>query len=155
MKLALPEPAIAANQTTVLIVPAMHCGGCMAKVERALLAVPGVATARVNLTAKQVRADHSAAVEPAQLIAALEQAGFASQPRSDELARTPSAVRPLLAPLAVAAFACMNVMLLSVSVWSGADGSTRSLFHWVSALIGIPAITYSGTPFFRSAFAVL
>ena len=155
MKPARPETAIAANETTVLIVPAMHCGGCMAKVERALLALPGVTAARVNLTAKQVRADHSAAVEPAQLIAALEQAGFASQPRSDELARAPSAVRPLLAPLAVAAFACMNVMLLSVSVWSGADGSTRSLFHWVSALIGIPAIAYSGTPFFRSAYAVL
>ena len=155
MKPARPETAIAANETTVLIVPAMHCGGCMAKVERALLALPGVTAARVNLTAKQVRADHSAAVEPAQLIAALEQAGFASQPRSDELTRAPSAVRPLLAPLAVAAFACMNVMLLSVSVWSGADGSTRSLFHWVSALIGIPAIAYSGTPFFRSAYAVL
>ena len=49
----------------------------------------------------------------------------------------------------------MNVMLLSVSVWSGAEGSTRSLFHWISALIGIPAIAYSGTPFFKSALAVL
>ena len=155
MKPVRPEPAITDTETTVLIVPAMHCGGCMAKVERALLALPGVTGARVNLTAKQVRAEHDATVEAAQLIAVLEEVGFASQPRSDELARAPSAVKPLLAPLAVAAFACMNVMLLSVSVWSGADGSTRSLFHWVSALIGIPAIAYSGTPFFRSAYAVL
>lgn len=143
------------GETTVLVVPGMHCGGCMAKVERALAAVPGVHSARVNLTAKQVRAEHGAEVEPAQLIAALEAVGFASQPRLDELTRAPSAVKPLLAPLAVAAFACMNVMLLSVSVWSGADGSTRSLFHWISALIGIPAIAYSGTPFFASAWAVL
>ncbi len=150
-----PEPLGAANETTVLVVPAMHCGGCMAKVERALMEVPGVLAARVNLTAKQVRAQHAPEVEPAQLIAALEAVGFASQPRVDDLARAPSAVKPLLAPLAVAGFACMNVMLLSVSVWSGADGSTRSLFHWISALIGIPAIAYSGTPFFRSAYAVL
>ncbi|MBN8502616.1 MAG: heavy metal translocating P-type ATPase, partial [Sphingomonadales bacterium] len=142
-------------ETTVLVVPGMHCGGCMAKVERALAAVPGVGAARVNLTAKQVRADHSADVTPAHLIAALEAIGFASQPRMDELTRAPSAVKPLLAPLAVAAFACMNVMLLSVSVWSGAEGSTRSLFHWISALIGIPAIAYSGMPFFRSAWGVL
>ena len=150
-----PEPRDAANVSTVLVVPAMHCGGCMAKVERALTEVPGVLAARVNLTAKQVRAEHAPEVEPAQLIAALEAVGFASQPRVDDLARAPSAVKPLLAPLAVAGFACMNVMLLSVSVWSGADGSTRSLFHWISALIGIPAIAYSGTPFFRSAYAVL
>ena len=150
-----PEPRDAANVSTVLVVPAMHCGGCMAKVERALTEVSGVFAARVNLTAKQVRAEHAPEVEPAQLIAALEAVGFASQPRVDDLARAPSAVKPLLAPLAVAGFACMNVMLLSVSVWSGADGSTRSLFHWISALIGIPAIAYSGTPFFRSAYAVL
>lgn len=150
-----PEVFATANETTVLVVPAMHCGGCMAKVELALLDIPGVSAARVNLTAKQVRAEHAPEVEPAQLIAALEAAGFASQPRADDLTRAPSAVKPLLAPLAVAAFACMNVMLLSVSVWSGADGSTRSLFHWVSALIGIPAIAYSGMPFFTSAWAVL
>ncbi len=150
-----PAAPAAASETTVLVVPGMHCGGCMAKVERALGAVPGVSAARVNLTAKQVRAEHGPQVEAAALIAALDAVGFASQPRKDDLAKAPSAVKPLLAPLGVAAFACMNVMLLSVSVWSGAEGSTRSLFHWISALIGIPAIAYSGTPFFRSAWAVL
>ncbi|HOB15224.1 MAG TPA: heavy metal translocating P-type ATPase [Novosphingobium sp.] len=133
----------------------MHCAGCMAKVERALGAVPGVTSARVNLTAKQARAEHGPEVEPAQLIAALDAVGFASQPRSNEQANAPSAVKPLLAPLAVAAFAAMNVMLLSVSNWSGAEGSTRELFHWVSAAIAVPAIAYSGMPFFRSAWAVL
>jgi len=127
----------------------------MAKVERALGAVPGVTSARVNLTAKQARAEHGPEVEPAQLIAALDAVGFASQPRSNEQANAPSAVKPLLAPLAVAAFAAMNVMLLSVSNWSGAEGSTRELFHWVSAAIAVPAIAYSGMPFFRSAWAVL
>lgn len=155
MNAASPEPLVADHETTVLVVPGMHCGGCMAKVERALSAVPGVTSARVNLTAKQVRAEHGREVETADLIAALDAVGFASQPRTEELTKAPSAVRPLLAPLGVAAFASMNVMLLSVSVWSGAEGSTRSLFHWISALIGIPAIAYSGTPFFRSAYAVL
>jgi Cu2+-exporting ATPase len=143
------------SESTVLVVPAMHCAGCMAKVERGLVAVPGVTGARVNLTARQVRIEHDGAVEPAELIAALDAIGFASQPRLEELGRTPSAARPLLAPLAVAGFACMNVMLLSVSIWSGAEGSTRSLFHWISALIGMPAIAYSAMPFFRSALEVL
>jgi Cu2+-exporting ATPase len=142
-------------ESTVLVVPGMHCAGCMAKVERAFGALPGVHGARVNLTARQVRVDHDPAVREPALVAALAEAGFASQPRGEELAPPPSAVKPLLAPLAVAAFACMNVMLLSVSIWSGADGSTRDLFHWLSAMIGVPAIAYSGRPFFTSAWGAL
>ncbi|WP_421848040.1 heavy metal translocating P-type ATPase [Novosphingobium sp.] len=139
---------------TVLAVPSMHCAGCMGKVERALGAVPGVASARANLTARTIAVDHTGAVEIPELVAALAGAGFAAQPREDAL-EPPSASRELLAPLAVAAFACMNVMLLSVSVWSGADGSTRDLFHWLSAAIGVPAILYAGQPFFRSALGAL
>jgi Cu2+-exporting ATPase len=126
----------------------------MGKVERSLSAVAGVASARTNLTARTVEIVHEAQVELPALVAALAATGFDAQVREPE-AEQASAVRPLLAPLGVAAFACMNVMLMSVSVWSGADGTTRSLFHWVSAMIGVPAIVYAGRPFFASAWKVL
>lgn len=151
-----PGAAGAGGQVhTALSVPGMHCAGCMGKVERALGGVPGVTAARANLTARSVGVTHGEAVTVPDLVAALANAGFAAQPRATVLEQAPSAVRPLLAPLAVAAFACMNVMLLSVSVWSGADGTTRDLFHWLSALIGVPAIVYAGRPFFRSAWGAL
>ena len=45
--------------------------------------------------------------------------------------------------MAVAGFAAANVMLLSVAVWAGHDGSmgeaTRTLFHWLSAAIALLA----------------
>lgn len=140
---------------TVLTVPGMHCAGCMSKVERALVAMPGVSEARVNLSARTVAVVYAPGLDARALTETLAGIGFESQPRRDELAPHYSAVRPLLAPLAVAFFAAMNVMTLSVSVWSGADGSTRSMFHWLSALIGVPAIAYAGQPFFRSAWKVL
>ncbi|MBO9602722.1 MAG: cadmium-translocating P-type ATPase [Novosphingobium sp.] len=133
----------------------MHCAGCIAKIEHGLADRPGIRSARVNLSARQVRIAHDPALDARDLVRELERIGFEAEPRKGALARSQSAARPLLAPLAVATFACMNVMLLSVSVWSGADGSTRALFHWLSAAIAIPAIVYSGMPFFRSAWAAL
>ena len=152
---ALSNARTADPDETVLAVPGMHCAGCMSKIERGLKDLPGVASARVNLSARQVTIRHDPALKDRDLVAMLERIGFESEPRRGALARNPSAVKPLLAPLAVAAFAAMNVMLFSVSVWSGADGSSRWLFHWISALIGIPAIVYAGQPFFRSAWSAL
>jgi P-type Cu2+ transporter len=142
-------------QETVLVVPGMHCAGCMGKVERALQGLPAVASARVNLSARQVRISHDPVLTVPELVAVLESGGFPSQPRGPELAPPVSAAKPLLGPLAVAGFACMNVMLMSAGIWSGAEGSTRSLFHWLSALIGGPAIAYAGMPFFVSAWSAL
>jgi len=139
---------------TLLVVPAMHCAGCMAKIERTLGRIAGVASARVNLTARQVAVTHDHSVTVPDLVASLNGVGFEAQPRTATAAPV-SAVRPLLAPLAVAAFACMNVMLLSVSVWSGADGPTRNVFHWLSAAIAVPAVLFAGRPFFVSAWGAV
>jgi Cu2+-exporting ATPase len=57
--------------------------------------------------------------------------------------------------LAVAGFAMMNVMLLSVAIWSGAADATRDMFHWVSAMIALPTIAFSAQPFFRHAWTAL
>jgi Cu2+-exporting ATPase len=46
-------------------------------------------------------------------------------------------------------------MLLSVSIWSGAEAGTRDLFYWLSAIIALPALAYSGRVFFRSAWQAL
>ncbi|MGV3556232.1 MAG: heavy metal translocating P-type ATPase [Croceibacterium sp.] len=143
------------QEESLFAVPAMHCAGCMSKVERGLAALTGVSAARVDLTARTVRVAHDPALDERALVEALERIGFEAQPRRMGGALSLSAARPLLAPLAVAGFAGMNVMLLSVSVWSGATGATRELFHWISALIAIPAISYAGRPFFSSAWKVL
>src|SRR5258708_23560828 len=53
----------------------------------------------------------------------------------------------------------MNIMLLSVSVWAGSvtdiTPETRDFFHWLSALIALPAAAFAGQPFFTSAFKAL
>ena len=149
------------SQDVTLIVENMRCGGCMASVERALMAAPGVLNARVNLSAKRVAVHFDAQrTDVEHLTGALERAGFRA---AEAAASREPGPRPadsdLLRRLGVAGFAAANVMLLSVSVWAGLasdmDRSAAELFHWLSALIALPAIVYAGQPFFRSAIAAI
>ena len=140
----------------VFSVPGMHCAGCIAKIERGLAATPGIDSARVNFTAKRVSISHDQGLTVPDLVAAIGRLGFEAQPVLDPTTLVSGEEsKGLLKALAVAGFAAMNIMLLSVSVWSGAEGGTRDLFHWLSAMIALPTIAYSGRPFFRSAWMAL
>ena len=142
--------------TTRLTVPGMKCAGCIGKIERELARVPGIASARANLSAKKVAIRHDPAIDDAALVAAVQALGFEAQPIADNPLGADDAERGrLVRALGVAGFGMMNIMLLSVSVWSGADGATRGLFHWLSALIALPVVAYAGRPFFASAWMAL
>lgn len=137
-------------------VPGIRCAGCMAKIERGLSGLHGVAAARVNFSAKQVAVSHDALLTEDRLRKAIEELGFEAQILADNpLSEDRGDTARLLRALAVAGFGMMNIMLLSVSIWSGAAGVTRDVFHMLSALIAIPVIAYSGRPFFASAVMAL
>ncbi|MCZ8137173.1 MAG: heavy metal translocating P-type ATPase [Porphyrobacter sp.] len=153
-----PSPAAdnAALVSTRFTVPGMRCAGCIAKIERELPKVPGIAAARANFSAKRVAIRHDPALDETRLTEALRELGFEAQP----VAENPMGIEDkerqrLTRAVGVAGFGMMNIMLLSVSIWSGAEGATRELFHWLSALIALPVIAYSGRPFFASAWMAL
>jgi len=143
-------------------VEGVSCGGCIRRIENALKVVPGVAEARLNFTNRRLAVSWNPAVaEAGTLVETLERMGYGAHPfmargAEDEDKRV---ARQLLKYLAVAGFAAMNIMLLSVSVWSGnvsdITPETRDFFHWLSALIALPAAAYAGQPFFRSAWTAL
>lgn len=151
--------AIAADGALVdtrLTVPGIRCAGCIGKIERELPKHPGIESVRVNFSAKRVAVRHAARIDESALVSALAGLGFEAQPVIENpLAQDDRETRALLRALAVAGFGMMNIMLLSVGVWSGASGATRELFHWLSALIALPVVAYSGRPFFASAWMAL
>ncbi len=142
----------------MLSLPTVHCGACISAVERRLLQFPGVREARVNLSLKRVTVDTDPGVRAEDLIAALAEIGYeAHELDASTLAATTvdREGRELLMRLGVSGFAMMNVMMLSFAVWAGAADATRDLFHWISALISLPAIAFSAQPFFRNAMSAL
>lgn len=154
-ELDLASVAAGAGERQVeLLVPDIHCAGCIARIEEALGKLPEVTEARVNLTAKRVRVRWRAS-RPPPVLETLAALGFSAHTPEVDIAAADPARGELLRALAVAGFAAMNIMLLSVSIWSGADAATRQIFHWLSALIALPALAYSGRIFFRSAWRAL
>ncbi len=139
---------------TDLSAPTIHCAGCIRNVERGLGGLPGVEQARVNLSTKRVGVTWRGDTPPA-LIETLAGLGYpahlcdsGADDKDPELAR-------LIRALGVAGFVAMNIMLFSVSVWSGADAQTRQIFHGLSAVLALAALLYSGQVFFRSAWGAL
>lgn len=145
-----------------LAVEGVGCAGCIRKIEGGLKRIPGIVDARLNFTNRRLAVDwQDGTLEASDVIGALERIGYRAHPFEPERAESDEAryARWLMKCLAVAGFAAMNIMLLSVSVWSGGAADmtpeTRDFFHWLSALIALPAAAYAGQPFFRSALRAL
>lgn len=144
-----------------LAVEGVGCASCISKIESGLKQTPGIIDARLNFTNRRLAVGwRKGDLDASDVIKTLARIGYRAHPF--QLARTESEeageTRRLIRCLAVAGFAAMNVMLLSVSVWSGAidmNAETRDLLHWLSALIAMPAAAYAGQPFFQSAWRAL
>jgi Cu2+-exporting ATPase len=145
-----------------LAVEGIDCAACIDEIEGGLCQLPGIVEARLNYT------NHRLAVEwregelaPARVVEELQRLGYRAHPFRTRLVEEEETRRAkwLLKCLAVAGFASMNIMLLAVSVWSGnvtdITPETRDFFHWLAALIALPAVAYAGQPFFQSAMNAL
>jgi Cu2+-exporting ATPase len=156
------KPAADGTLAMDVAVDGIACGACIGRIEGAVKRLPGVTEARLNYTNRRLHVAWSDRVfKPAQILQTLESIGYRGHPfiplRAEQEEATEA--RRLTRCLAVAGFAAMNVMLLSVSVWSGnvtdITPETRDFFHWASALIALPAAAYAGRPFFASAWQAL
>ena len=137
-----------------LSVPGVHCGLCIKTIEDTLGKISGVAYVRVNLTARRVTIRWKDGETPPDVVDPLRRLGYEAHIFDMVQDKDPTFTRLLIA-LGVAAFASSNVMLLSVAVWSGADAATRDMFHWISGLIALPTLIYSGRIFYVSAWNAL
>jgi P-type Cu2+ transporter len=140
----------------------VDCAACIDDIEGGLKSGPGVVSARLNVASRRLSVAWRPEVTgPEKIAARLAALGYRAHPfdlhrlEAEDVAQ----IKWLIRCLAVASFSMMNVMLLSVSVWSGAVTDimpeTRDFFHWLSALLVMPAAAYAGQPFFRSALAGL
>ncbi len=164
MAVSKPENIPEAGGVEHFLVEGLHCPSCIREIEGTLQKNPHVRNARVNLTTGRLAVEwaggnQKSAANNDEVIETLKNLGFKGHLFRDDPASAAGdrEGRWLLICIGIAAFALMNIMLLSISDWAGTDmgTQTRGLFHWVSALIALPAAAIAGMPFYKSAWGAL
>jgi Cu2+-exporting ATPase len=145
-----------------LLVEGIHCAACVWLIERTLSRMPAVHNAQVNLSGKRLllRWDNQH-IKLSEIIKHLGQIGYAAVPFDPEAAEgtIKKQNRALLFRMAFAGFTMMNLMWISIALYSGAGtadgGQFLSLFQWLGFALATPTLFYSGWPFLKGAWSGL
>lgn len=115
-----------ATHQSVLQVEGMTCASCVARVEKALLKVPGVSGTSVNLATEKATVQALSAVPVAALKAAIEKAGYTARELKDE-APKPAGRAPDWWPAAVGAALTVPLVTPMVLQLFGVDWTLNGL----------------------------
>ncbi len=152
-------PELAEVRDIHLLVEGIHCAACVWLIERSLAPMDGVLTANVNLSGRRLhlRWDNRR-ISLSHVLQRLADIGYRAVPYDPEAAEgaLKRQNRALLFRMAFAGFAMMNLLWVSIALYSGADkGEFRSLFYWVGFALATPTLFYSGWPFLKGALTGL
>ncbi len=147
-----PGEAPPGREIISLRITGMHCASCVARVEKALLAVPGVSRAAVNLTTRTASVSVDSSVSSGEdIAAAVRAAGYeASVERGDlslpggEDAQEAGSLR---ARLRLAAALTLPVFVLEMFFMDWTPG------RWLSLMLSAPVVFGAGLEFHRGALA--
>lgn len=142
------------EQTVQLSIEGMTCASCVARVEKALLKVPGVTSAQVNLateTAEVKLASHD--LDVSALTAAVAKAGYAARPIAEEKRQGEAAKGGNeWWPVAVAAALSIPLVIPMVAMLFGFEWM---LPGWVQFALATPVQFWLGARFYRSGWKAL
>lgn len=140
-----------------LLVEGIHCAACVWLIEHSLLSLAGVTQARVNLSGRRLHVTwDNSRLKLSAILRRLGQIGYAAVPYDPDAAedRLRKENRHLLYRMGFAGFTMMNLLWISIALYSGADkGEYRTLFQWVGFALATPTLLYSGYPFFKGAWS--
>lgn len=144
------------RREAMLLVEGIHCAACAWLIEHAVGKAAGAARAEVNLAKRLVRVSWDGSkARLSEILGRLARVGYAAVPytprRAEESARRMA--RQSLFRLGFAGFAAMNMMWISIALWTGAAGGEyRDFFRRLELALALPALLYSGWPFLRGFY---
>jgi Cu2+-exporting ATPase/Cu+-exporting ATPase len=157
---AYSQPASQAYPETAdarLYIEGIHCLGCLWLLEKLPEIEPRVRESSLDLAHQILRVKIGPGIGWEEVSRTLGQLGYSAQfiEKDEGASIRLRDQRRQLWRVALAGFSAGNVMLLSVSLYAGADAWWARHFGWLSLGLAAPALTYSAWPIYRSAFAPL
>ena len=141
-------------------VPAVHCIACVWLLENLFRLQPGIGRSTVHFPRREVSIQfEEATVKLSDVAGLLTALGYEPALNLGELDRKPAEVarrRRLHLKLGLAGFGFGNIMLFSISIYSGLDSFSgagfKALFGWLSAVLALPVVVYSASDYWRAAW---
>ena len=159
---ATPElpAADALDDSQQLLINGMSCASCVSRVQKALQAVPGVTQARVNLAERTALVMGSAPA--AELVSAVEQAGYGAEAIEDDIKRRERQQETALATLKRFRWQAIVALLVGVPImlWGMLGDNmmvteaNRSLWLGIGVLT-LAVMVFAGGHFYTSAWKSL
>ena len=134
-----------------LAVADMTCASCVARVEKALLKVPGVLSAQVNLALETAEVQTTGGELLPALIAAVEKAGYAATAIQDDTPAAPAPAAPWW-PIAVSAALTVPLLLPMVGMLFGQSSNSWALNGWLQWALATPVQFWLGARFYIAGF---
>ncbi len=131
-----------------LHVEGMTCASCVTRVEKALLKVPGVLLASVNLATEQAAVRALSTIPPASLVAAVTKAGYVTQLKREAEPAKPNTL-PTWGPVAIASVLTLPLVLPMVLQLVGIDWMLNG---WLQLALATPVQFWLGWRFYRAGW---
>jgi P-type Cu+ transporter len=137
-------------------VSGMTCSSCAGRVEKALLKVPGVLSAQVNLATEQVNLTLLESVDAATLQQALAGSGYSLAEKPSTAAAADSDTTPFYRqawwPVVGAAVLTLPLVLPMLGMLFGEDWMLPALWQW---LLATPVQFYFGARFYKAGWGAV
>ncbi len=145
----------AKSEEVTLTLGGMHCAACVARVERALTAAPGVELARVNLATRRAKVRYNPRLTNLEALKeAVVAAGYEVEGTAREQAPPPSPeaeVREFRNRFLVALILSAPVWALMIPPLAARSGLSHRAMAFILLGFSTPVMFYSGASFFRGA----
>jgi len=153
-----PDGVVSTVWESQVLVSGMHCAACSLMLEQALLATPGVKSARVSAASQRASVVWSSSVtRPSEWLLAPRALGYTLSPALDTAAsdQTRKDARLALWRWLVAGFCMMQVMMYAFPAYVTQPGEItpdiEKLLRWASWVLTLPVLLFSCKPFFANA----